>query len=72
MIGKIILRKGRIQAKFHAVCKYGQLMGLPQHRGTATAGTFCNLYTHLCLETVLPALKLTQNCYLHYNINTFS
>ena len=34
--------------------------------GTAT-GKFCNLYPHLCLETVLPALKLTQNFYLHYN-----
>ena len=30
----------------------------------------CNLYPHLCLET-FPALKLTQNCYLHYNINIF-
>ena len=31
----------------------------------------CNLYPHLCLETVFPALKLTQNCYLPYNINIF-
>ena len=35
-------------------------------RGTARAGTFYNLYRHLCLETVFPALKPTQNCYLHY------
>ena len=41
-------------------------------RGTATAGIFCNLYPHLCLETVFPAPKLTQNCYIHYNINIFS
>ena len=34
--------------------------------------TSCNLYPHLCLETVFPALKLTQNFYLHYNINIFS
>ena len=46
-----------------------QLMGLG---GTAKAGTFFNLYCHLCLETVFPGLKLTQNCYLHYNINIFS
>ena len=32
---------------------------------------FCNLYPHLCLETLFPAVKLTQNCYLHYNINIF-
>ena len=31
----------------------------------------CNLYPHLCLETVFPALKLTQNCYRPYNINIF-
>ena len=24
-----------------------------------------------CLETVFPVIKLTQNCYLHYNINIF-
>ena len=35
-------------------------MGLS--RGTATAGTFCNLCPHLCLETVFPAFELTQNC----------
>ena len=38
-------------------------------RGTATAGLFYNLYVHLYLEIAFPALKLTQNCYLHYNIN---
>ena len=26
---------------------------------------------HLCLETVFPALKLAQNCYIHYNVNIF-
>ena len=31
-------------------------------------GTFSNLYPHLCVEIVFPALKLTQSCYL-YNIN---
>ena len=36
--------------------------------GTVT-GKFCNLYPLLCLGTVFPALKLSQNCYLHYNIN---
>ena len=46
-----------------------QLMDLG---ATAKAGTFFNLYRHLCLETVFPALKPTQNCYLHYNINIFS
>ena len=38
-----------------------------ESRSTAR-GTFCNLYPHLCVETVFPAFKLTQNCYLH-NIN---
>ena len=28
-----------------------------------------NLYPHLCLKTVIPAFKSTQNCYLHDNIN---
>ena len=47
-------------------------MGL--EAGSAATGKFCNLYPHLCLETVFTALKLTQlptNCYLHYNINIF-
>ena len=33
--------------------------------GSADTGKFCNLYTHFSLETVFPALKLTQNYYLH-------
>ena len=38
--------------------------------GTGGAATekFRNLYPHLCLETLFPALKLIQNGYLHYNI----
>ena len=39
--------------------------------GGAATGKVCNLYPHLCLEAVFPALKLTQNCYLHYNISIF-
>ena len=31
----------------------------------------CNLYLYLCFETVFLALKITQNCYLHYNLNFF-
>ena len=27
---------------------------------------------NICLEAVFPARKLTQNCYLHYNIDIFS
>ena len=34
--------------------------------GDTAIGKLCNLYPHLCLETVFPVLKLTQNCYLHY------
>ena len=45
------------------------LMGL--QAGSAATRKFCNLYPHLCLETVFPALKLTQNCYLHYNMTIF-
>ena len=37
-----------------------------------TKGTFCNLYSHLCLGTVFTAFKLTHNCYLYYDINIFS
>ena len=79
MIGKKILCKGRIQAKLGPGCRQVRLVSCYMYiqlangsRGTATAGIFCNLYPHLCLETVFPALKLTQNCYLHYNINIFS
>ena len=28
---------------------------------------FCHSYHHLSLETVFPAFKLTQNCYMNYN-----
>ena len=35
--------------------------------GSTGTGKFCNLYPPLSLETVFPALKLTQNCYLHDN-----
>ena len=37
--------------------------------GWTATGTFWNLYSHLFLKRVFPALKLIQNCYLHYNIN---
>ena len=30
--------------------------------GDTATGKFWNLYPHLCLETLFPALKLTQNC----------
>ena len=35
--------------------------------GAATE-KFCNIYPHLCLEIVFSAPKMTQNCYLHYDI----
>ena len=38
--------------------------------GTAT-GKFFNLYPHLCLEKVFPAVKLVQNSYLHCDTNKF-
>ena len=31
--------------------------------GGVATGKLCNLYSHLYLETVFPALKLIQNCY---------
>ena len=34
--------------------------------GSAGRGKTYNLFRHLSFETILPALKLTQNCYLHY------
>ena len=34
----------------------------------AFPGKFCNFYPHLRLETVFPALKLTQNCCIKINI----
>ena len=40
--------------------------------GSAATGKFCNLYTHLFLETVFPAIRLTQNFYLQCNMNIFS
>ena len=36
--------------------------------GSTATGKFSILYSHLCLETVFLALKLTQDCYIHYNI----
>ena len=30
------------------------------------------IYTlNLCFKTLFPVLKLSQNCYIHYNINIF-
>ena len=79
MIGKIILRQGRIQVKLGLGCRQVGLVSCCMKiqlangsRGAAAAGTFCNLYPHLCLETVFLILKQIQNCYLHYNINIFS
>ena len=37
-------------------------------RVSATSGKFDYLYSYLSLETVSPALKLTQNCYINVNI----
>ena len=37
--------------------------------GVPIPGTFCNFYTHLRLETVFSAFKLTQNCYVTMNIS---
>ena len=42
-----------------------QLVGLGL---VAIPGTFCNFFPLLSLETVVPSLKLTQNCYLNMNI----
>ena len=63
---------GRIQAK-QSIDK--QVWFVPntvgESRGGATQATetFCYYYPHLRLETVfLPALKLTQNCYVSMNI----
>ena len=44
------------------------LVGL---RVGATPGKFGYFYSHLSLETVFSALKLTQNCYINIKI-TFS
>ena len=38
-------------------------------RVSATSGKFDYFYSHLSLETVFPALKLTQNCYINVNIS---
>ena len=61
---------GKIQAEwslgwqvwFVPYCKL--LVGL----GTGSTATwkFCNLYQHLCFETIFPNLKMTENCYLQY------
>ena len=39
--------------------------------GSTATGKCCNSYLDLYIETVFTALKLTLNCYLHYNINIF-
>ena len=75
MIGEIILHIGKNPRKarallasvIHSNCK--QLVGL--RVGSTATETFSTLYPRLCFETVFLALKLTQNCYLHYNISIF-
>ena len=42
-------------------------MGIPVLVTTPTK--FCNFSALLSLETVFPALKLTENCYLNMNIS---
>ena len=64
MIGKIILHMGKIQAKL--VMDLG-VQQQPENRWILN-NVKC---PHLCLETLFSALELTQNCYLHYNINIF-
>ena len=76
MIGKIILRKGRIQAKLGLGCK--------QMRLVSCWGTFCNLYPHLC-TLIYIYFKLThkiftyiiilaffhENCYFNHKLAPF-
>ena len=76
-IGKIKLYKGRIQAELGLGCRQVKLVSCCKRikvangsRGTATVGTSCNLYPHLCLETVFPAYKLMQNCYTYIMLLT--
>ena len=64
---------GRIQAK-QGIAK--QVWFAPNTVGESgggasqATGTLCYYYPHLRLETVfLPALKLTQNCYINMNIS---
>ena len=75
MIGEIILHIGKNPRKARALlasviysnCK--QLVGL--RVGSTVTETFSTLYPRLRFETVFLALKLTQNCYLYYNISIF-
>ena len=52
------------QVWFFPYCK--KVVGL--RAGSTVIGKCCNLYPHLCLETIFPALKITQNCFLRYII----
>ena len=48
-----------------------QWRGLAVEQAQTTPGKFCNFYSHLWLQTVFSALKLTQNCYINMNISFF-
>ena len=38
---------------------------------SATPRKFCNFYSHLSLETVFPALKVIENCYINMTISSW-
>ena len=39
--------------------------------GVAIPGTFCSFYPRLSMETLFPAVKLTQKCYVNMTISFF-
>ena len=74
MTGKIVLHIGKNPSKARpwlaSVINWFHTASGPGGR-LRSHWNFCGLDHHLCLETVFPGLKLTQNCYLHYNTNLF-
>ena len=63
MIGKVLLHAGNNQSKSKTLTnKFGFLQIQLRGLGAQPQGQFCNLYPHLCLETVFLVLELAQNC----------
>ena len=68
-LGKILLHIGKNPSK----ARHGQMSVADSKNtwvfsGGAAPGIICSVYLTLSLETVFPALKLTQNYYVNMDI----
>ena len=59
---------GRIRAKQSFGEQVWFITNKAEWWGVTTSGRLCIFYLYLSLETVFPAIKLIQNCYINMNI----